>query len=138
MKTINSKSLIRTLKLNALFTSTSAILLIVFNRELMPLLSISVAWLLPVIGGLLLLYALDLFTTARKKETPLSKAYYFIIGDLAWVVASILLLTIYFEDFSSLGILLIDMVAIIVGIFGILQFRYVSKANSSQTAADIG
>ena len=44
-------------------------------------------------------------------------------GDLGWVLASIILVAIYFERLTPIGLLLVDIVAIAVLAFAILQIR---------------
>ena len=71
----------------------------------------------------LLLFAAQLGNIVRTRRVRTWEIVAIIAGDLAWVVGSVILGAIHFRSFTIAGAVLVDLVALAVLVFAILQLR---------------
>ena len=83
-------------------------------------------FLVPASGGVLLLFAAHLISAIVRKRKIRWEIYYFVIGDILWVLYSALLI-IFGVISGTSALLCVSGVAILVGTFALLQF---TAANS--------
>ena len=115
--------LIRALRSNAVFSGLSALLMLVTAEWLAAQLSLRSAVPVYVTAALLILFALQLANIVRTREIKRWEIKAIISGDLAWVVASIVLVALFHQSITAAGLMLIDIVAIAVLFFAIQQIR---------------
>lgn len=113
--------LVYALRGNALFSTICGFVLLTAASRISDVLGAGDPWLLRFIGGVLILFALDLFTSSKSSPVSSSKARYFIWMDLAWVIGSAVLLLVAGPAFSTAGKLLIAAVSTIVAVFATVQ-----------------
>jgi hypothetical protein len=127
----NPDSLLRrTLRANSLFSGISGLAFIVAARPIALFLGLDAPFILIVIGGGLLLYALALWFNAGRHpiSSPFVRAA--IIADAAWVVGSLIILLTDWFPLTPAGWWAVAIVADLVAIFAVVQFyslRQVSK-----------
>ena len=115
--------LISALRLNALFSGASAVTLLVAGSWIARQLGLAGPALVYVVGAGLLLFALQLGLIVRSRRIRRWEIIGIICGDFAWVVASLVLVALYHESLTTIGLVLVDVVAIAVLVFAVLQIR---------------
>ncbi len=91
-------------------------------------------FLFPILGVGLILFSIDLFRHAIRKEISYFKGWYFTLSDFSWVAGSIAILLLA-ETMLPLGRILVWSTAAIVFIFAILQgWHLLSKPNPLSSA----
>ncbi|GAB4123173.1 MAG: hypothetical protein Tsb0027_20890 [Wenzhouxiangellaceae bacterium] len=80
-------------------------------------------WLIVVLGAGLIANGVGLTVTARQQAPQAGLVRFFSIGDLLWVVATLLLITTGWWINTSAGISAALLVAALVGCMGWLQWR---------------
>ena len=110
----------RVLFANALFSTVSGLLIVIFNDYLSRIFGLSEpAFLIPVGIGVFL-FGAHIAISARRPQLRLSELKYFTLMDILWVVGSLVLaLTV---PLSTSGLWLIIGAALIVTDFGILEW----------------
>jgi hypothetical protein len=86
-----------------------------------------------VIGAFLLLFAARLSLAIRARQLLRWEARAIVFGDVAWVIGSVVLVTLFHDRFSFTGALLVLSTALVVGLFAGLQaagLRHSSLAGS--------
>ncbi|MDA0260897.1 MAG: hypothetical protein O3A21_01675 [Proteobacteria bacterium] len=122
-------TLLRTALLaNAGFSAASGLALAVASTSLSDLIGINAPFVLALLGIALLLYAVVLFVSARRRVINRGLAWAAIAMDDAWVVGSIALLVVP-GWFTPFGVWLVGIVAAIVTGFAIAQFLGVRNTN---------
>jgi hypothetical protein len=116
-------ALIRALRMNAVFSGVSALLLFAAASWLAPQLGLADATPVYIVAALLTVFAIQLSAIVRSRKIRFLEVAGIIGGDLAWVVASIVLVALYYESITTTGLMLIDVVAIAVLTFAVLQIR---------------
>lgn len=111
----------RVLMLNAVFTALCALALLLFSSPIAAFIGVATPLHLLVLGGVLLLYAMDLGRTAFGKRIPRGRIYYFIAMDVLWVLGSAFLLWGIALGFTEEGQWTLLVVADIIGVFAVLQ-----------------
>ncbi len=119
----NNSLLVRALKLNAAFSGISAILLIAAGGWVAVQLGLPSALNVYVVAGFLLLFSLQLWNIVRTRTIRTWEIASIIGGDLAWVIASLVLVALYYRSLTTTGLVLVDIVALAVLIFAIMQIR---------------
>lgn len=119
----NNHFLLRALKLNAVFSGTSALLLLAAGPWVAAQLGLGSATPVYVTAGLLAVFALQLGNIVRSKKIRSLEISAIIIGDLTWVAGSAILVALFYGSLTTVGLLLVDLVAIAVLIFAIQQIR---------------
>lgn len=109
------------LVLNATSCITFGFLFILFDSEVNAYIGNTYTWLLPAIGVVLLFNGLHLLIASKRKQPIFSEIVYFVLGDAAWVGASIILVFLDLVITSTLGVITSLLVALMVACFGMLQ-----------------
>jgi hypothetical protein len=121
---ISKNSLLwRALALNAAFSSVSALLMLIFADWIAQQLNLAQSLSVTITAGLLLVFALQLWNIVRTRQVRTWEIVSIIVGDLAWVAGSFVLVGIYYNSVSTLGLILVDLVALAVFSFAIMQIR---------------
>jgi len=115
--------LIRALRMNAFFSSVSALLMFVAGNWLAAQLGLADAAPVYIVAALLTVFAIQLALIVRSRKIRLLEVAAIIGGDIAWVLASIVLVALYYESISTTGLMLIDVVSITVLAFAVMQIR---------------
>ena len=115
--------LIRALRMNAVFSGVSALFLFVTASWLAAQFGLADATPVYIVAGLLTVFAIQLAVIVRSRKIRILEVAGIIGGDIAWVVASIVLVALYYESITATGLMLIDIVAIAVLTFAVLQIR---------------
>jgi len=115
--------LLHALRMNAVFSSISAVALLVAGPWIATQLGLSSAIAVHVVGGGLILFALQLWNIVRTREIRRWEIQGIIGGDIAWVVGSVLLVALFYSEITVTGLVLVDIVALAVLVFAVLQIR---------------
>ena len=119
-----------TLLTNAATSALAGLLCIVLNGFLSELIGLSSSIYLYIVGGFLLIFAADVwFTASRNPINPLFVKM-IIAADLAWVIGSFLLVLLLPELFTFTGIVLIEVIAV-----GVLGYAVLQTIGLKQTSA---
>jgi hypothetical protein len=116
-------TLIRALRVNAIFSGVSALFLFAAASWLAAQLGLADATPVYIVAALLTIFAIQLSAIVRSRKIRIHEVAGIIGGDLAWVVASIVLVALYYESITTTGLMLIDVVTIAVLTFAVLQIR---------------
>ncbi|MBT3701268.1 MAG: hypothetical protein HOE62_16975 [Alphaproteobacteria bacterium] len=141
----NQTFLRQTLRANALFSVLSGLVLMIAAG---PIASLMMAQPVKIFGfdmemvllagGLaIFVFAVDVWLVSRPQHLNLLQAKLVLAMDVFWVVASIAILTVWPEVFTSTGLILVIGIAVIVAILGLLEFMGVFNAKgqvSGQTS----
>ena len=114
---------------NALFSTLSAITILLAPRWVLRLLGLSQSLSLSVLGFSLIAFAVALVINARRPQVKTSDAWAAVIMDVVWVLGSGALL--FLVPFSTSGKWVVVLVADMVLIFAILQFAGIRKIQKS-------
>lgn len=110
-----------TMRINALFSVTCGLAMLLFSGPLTAFLGIPHPLYLLIIGGGLLIFSADLFTNTRRTELHQTRVKQAIAMDGAWVLGSILVLVLIDGVFTRAGWWTIAIIADIVAVFAVLQ-----------------
>ena len=128
----SNTALLSALRMNAIFSALSAVLMLVFGRWVAAQLGLADATLVYVTGGLLLLFALQLANIVRTQKIRRWEVLVIIGGDLGWVLGTVVLLALYYSSVTTIGFVLADGVALAVLYFAIQQIRGLQDAVRAQ------
>ena len=120
----------KALTANAIFSSFSGIIMLVFHQALATLFGWSDSLPFLIIGVGLLFFATTIVIEIKKQR--LKAIQWIIIQDLFWVVASVCLLVVQPIEMSFVGQMLVADVAIVVFIFAVLQYRGLGVITGSE------
>ena len=120
---MSRQPLLKALRLNALFSAASAVAMLVAGRWLAVQLGLDGPVPIYVVAGGLVLFALQLALIVRSRRIRAWEIIGIIGGDLAWVVASIVLVALFHESLTAAGLVLVDLVALVVLVLAVLQIR---------------
>lgn len=129
MKKQNTKPLRLALLGNAVFSAISATVLIIFPDRVGSLIGTSNYLLLAGIGIGLGIFSADLFHQASRHRMQTWRALYASLGDALWVLGTIVLLIWFPNLVSDQGSVLLTAIALIVALFGSLQFWGAGEAH---------
>ena len=115
--------LLRALTLNAAFSGFSALLIFLAGSWLAEQFVLASAVPIYVIGGFLALFALQLWNIVRTRNIRIWEITAIISGDIAWVIGSVIAVALYYRSMTTTGFILLDVVAVAVLFFAILQIR---------------
>jgi hypothetical protein len=115
--------LFRALRLNALFSASSAVMLMLAGPWVAAQLGLNSVTPVYVTAGLLALFALQLGNIVRTQNIRDVEIIGIILGDIAWVVGSAVLVALFYSSLTTAGLVLVDVVAIAVLYFAIQQIR---------------
>ena len=130
-KNLMSKSL----RANALFSATSALIFVLFSTPLAKTIFDKPFTVLGLTSELLLLatgiglagFAAYVFLLSRQKSPKNADVIGVIIADYCWVTASAIVLLFAHTLFTIVGVIAVVLIAVIVGLFGSLQWIGLSK-----------
>ena len=126
MKT-NNELLMRGLTMNAVFSAFSAVAMLLAADWLAVQLALPGTADVYAVGIFLLFFAAQLGNIVRTGKIRTWEIVAIIAGDLIWVAASVVLGALYFRTFSTIGAVLIDVCALTVLIFAVMQIRGLSQ-----------
>ena len=119
----DKRPLLKALRLNALFSADSALLMFAGAGWIATQLGLNNTLPVYATAAFLLLFAMQLANIARTAVIRTWEILLIIAGDVAWVVASVVLGTLFFDQLTTTGLVLIDAVALAVLFFAIRQYR---------------
>ena len=122
-------SLQKALKINALFSSISGIVMILFNQSIDELFGTSNNTVFWAIGIALIYFALTI--TYEIKEQRKKAITWIIIQDYIWVLGSIILIIFNPFEITQMGNLIIGLIALIVLYMGINQMNELKKTTAN-------
>jgi hypothetical protein len=125
----------KAVKANAAFSSVCALLLLAVPDVLANWLGLAETQALTLmgIGAGLALFALRLLMIARAGQVQRAETRTIIGGDIGWVVASVILLLVGSDWFSTLGQWIVVDIALVVMGFAVLQWRGLKGQVSKDT-----
>lgn len=115
--------LLRALRGNALFSATSAGLLFLAAPWIAVQLGLPDPLPVYIVAALLVGFALQLANIVRSRQIRGWEVRGIIVADIGWVVATVILGSLYFRSLTVPGLILIDLVALAVLFFAIQQIR---------------
>lgn len=124
----NQEKLKQILLFNAVFSTTSGTVLILFSNPIAAIFSLKTGLPLQLIGTALLAFVFQLIWTRSKFPIPPFAVKGIIFQDLIWVLGSLILIIWNPFLISTLGLWIISIIAIIVFMFAWLQWKYLKNA----------
>ena len=118
---------------NASFCLASALLILLLPGLLAEFVIDLPVIVFRILGVGLLLFALDVFLTARKESPSRGKVLYIFAADLAWVVLTPVVLLTLPERITSLGNLLLVDIALIVAAFATIEWLALKRMSDSSS-----
>lgn len=118
-------SLQKALVTNATFSTTSALIMLIFSTALTNLFGLAERLPFLVVGAGLLFFAGTILFEVKRLRTK--AVYWIIIQDILWVLGSVAVLLLQPFGISMIGNILIAIVAFIVLVFAIWQYWSVLK-----------
>jgi len=115
--------LLRALTLNAMFSGFSALLMIIAGPWLAAQFSLNNVIPVYIVAGFLAVFAIQLGNIVRTKNIRMWEIKSIISGDIAWVVASVAIIILYYQVITPTALILLDIVAVAVLFFAIMQIR---------------
>ena len=119
----DSPLLLRALRLNARFSGSSALLLLLAGPWTAAQLGLSSATPVYATAGLLAVFALQLWNIVRTRKIRTLEIVGIILGDIAWVVGRVILVALFYPSLTTSGLVLVDLVAVAVLYFAVQQIR---------------
>lgn len=119
----------KALKFNAIFSSISGLIMILFNYQIAELFGTnnnSIFWIV----GLILIYFTITIWYEIKKQRRLA-VLWIIIQDYTWVIGSLILIIINPFQITQIGNLIIGIIALIVLYMGISQMIALKKTTAN-------
>ena len=127
VNTMNDRLLRTALRGNGVFSAVSGAMMVVASRPLAEFIGLAWPSALLIIRVLTLLYALDLFWFTSRETINMTFAWLTIILDVAWVVASVVLLLADPLGFTVAGKWFIGLMAEAVALFAVVQWLGVRR-----------
>jgi len=115
--------LLRALTLNAIFSGFSALLMFIAGGWLAAQFALESAIPIYAIAGFLAVFAFQLTVIVRTKNIRTWEITSIIVGDIAWVVASVAIVILYYRMITPAALVLVDLVAVAVLFFAVMQIR---------------
>jgi hypothetical protein len=123
LATADRSSLLRRVILaDGVFTLLGGLLLTVDAGPIAALIGLPSSWILTILGLFCVGYSALLFLAARRSPIDRRQVLGFILGDVAWVVASAAILLGGWAPLTTAGVWLVLIVADIVGVFAALKY----------------
>ncbi len=129
LKSNSSRKLRRALLANAAFSAISGGLIVFAEPLVLTLLGLENIGIAPI-GIFLLVFAIYLVWMSGRENLRGVLVSGVIVGDWAWVLASVALLAFSGGLFSTLGVVLIIDIAVVVAVFAIMQTRGLKQATA--------
>ena len=118
-----SDLLMRGLKMNTIFSAFSAVAMLIAADWVAEQVGLPGPANVYAVAIFLLFFAVQLGNIVRTQAIRTWEIVAIIIGDLMWVAGSVVLGALYIQSFSTIGAVLVDVVALAVLIFAIMQIR---------------
>ena len=115
--------LLRALTLNAMFSGFSALLMLVGGRWLAAQFALGSATPIYAIAAFLAAFAFQLGNIVRTKNIRTWEIKGIISGDIAWIVASVAIIIVYYQSITPAALLLVDIAAVAVLFLAVMQIR---------------
>jgi hypothetical protein len=122
----------RILQLNAVSTAACAVGMLAMREVLPALFGLDGPMLLDLLAVGLLLYAGLLAAAAHRRPVTRQALIAFTVADVVWVVASAIVLLLFWADFAAIARFLVIAVALVVEVFATLQFRAAGKVHDAR------
>ena len=119
----NNHLLLRALTFNAIFSGFSALFMFVSAAWLAQQFALSSVIPVYAIAGFLAVFAFNLANIVRTRNIRSWEIKSIISGDLAWVVATVAIIILYYQTITPTALILLDVVAVAVLFFAIQQIR---------------
>ena len=114
-------SLRMVLRLNASSCILFGLLFLFFGDSVNQFIGNQIDWLMPIVGGVLVINGLHLLIASLRKKPICPEILYFVLGDFAWVIGTIVLVALGVVVTSGMGVAAALGVAVMVGAFGVWQ-----------------
>jgi len=124
--------LIRALTMNAIFSGFSALFMFVSGTWLAQQFALGSAIPVYTIAGFLVAFAFNLANIVRTRNIRSWEIKSIISGDLAWVVATVAIIILYYHTITPTALILLDVVALAVLFFAIQQIRGLKQIRQLQ------
>ncbi len=121
--TSNHKLLLRALTLNAGFSGLSALLMFISGGWLAAQFALKSAIPIYAVAGFLAVFAFQLGNIVWTKNIRTWEIKGIISGDIAWVMASVAIITLYHQSITPTALILLDIAAAAVLFFAVMQIR---------------
>jgi hypothetical protein len=115
--------LLRALTMNAIFSGFSALFMFISGSWLAQQFALSDAIPIYAVAGFLAVFAINLANIVRTRNIRSWEIKSIISGDIAWVAASVAIITLYYQTITPTALILLDVVAVAVLFFAIQQIR---------------
>ena len=122
---MNDSYLFNAIRGNAIFSLISGASFLLFSNWLATLHGVSLAWPFALLGAVVIGHGLILWFGSNRRPVANLLAQYAIIGDIGWVIGTIVLLLIDPWNFTGQGKIFLAIIADIVALFGILQLSLI-------------
>lgn len=122
-----------TLIMNASSCLIFGLLFVVMASEVNLFLGNTISWLTPFIGVALIFNGCHLIFASKRIKPICPEILYFITGDLAWVIATIVFIIFGVVVTSIAGVIVASLVALMVATFAVLQVVGYKKSCIKQT-----
>ena len=124
----------RILGTNAVATMLTAVTMLVGRRVLYPQYGLADPLMIDAIAVAFLVYAGAMALSASGQGVSRRALLVYAAADAAWVVASALMLALWWPQFTGAGRALIVVVALVVEVFATLQFRAAGAGRALRVA----
>lgn len=112
---------------NALFCLASAMLILLLPGILAEYVINLPGMVFRVLGMVLVLFAIDVFLTARKAAPSRGKILYLFSADLAWVLLTPVVMAVWQNRITGLGNWILVDIALIVAAFAALEWQSLKR-----------
>ena len=119
------------LKINALFSGISGVLLIVINQQIAKIFGTNNNTVFWIVGFILIYFALTIWYEIKKQRRL--AVIWIIVQDYTWVLSSILLIIFKPFQITKTGNLVIGIIALIVLYMGVNQMINLNKTTVNKT-----
>lgn len=119
---------------NAAFSTTSALLLMIYPAVVGQWLGLDATMVYQVVGAGLMVFAADLVHQATRRRIATWRALYASVADFTWVLGTLALVAFNPTLFTSQGNALVASVAAVVFCFGAWQFWAIGRAHQLPVA----
>lgn len=118
----NSSLLKNALFGNSMFSFLSGAASLLFPKAIASFLGLSASWIILALGAGLIIYGVEIYLAARSKPVHTGIARFAVYADLAWVLASAVLIFANLVPFTTAGKWTMAIIADVVLVFAILQY----------------
>lgn len=119
----HKRPLLRALRLNAMFSACSAVLMFAGAGWIVMQLGLENSLPVHATAAVLVMFSLQLANIVRTAIIRPLEIRVIIAADIAWVVSSIVLAAIFVDQLTTAGLVLIDAVALAILFFAIRQYQ---------------